>query len=288
MSTVTTVVGRQPKVFQNRYAIDPYYLDWLNDLLEMLSGIGFLMPSIDKETGALVDNEVWIDKPTGCREVSRIWYPENADQRYTFEETNDRIKLTNVEVDEDDDPDAISAFSNYATDTVDVDIADADEDEYENFLLVITGGTYDGKTYVIKSNTESAGGTTTLTFMHPLSAAFDGTKVTAGELHDPDNYVMMKYSGTYDTVSSASDEVPIDSKYERRITAAYLRFRAEQQTLETSDLTNYWAGEVKKVIRDIKRERRVVPNRTVPRYMPGLDQHKHGEDYQAKNFETER
>jgi hypothetical protein len=288
MATVATIVARQPQHYQNRYAIDPYYIDWINDLLEELSGKGFAMPSLDVESGFLVDNKVWIDKPTGMREIAKIWYPDDVEQRYTWEETNNRIKLTNVEVDENDSPDSITAFSNYATDTVDVNISDATEDEYKNHLLVITGGTYDGNTYVIASNTESAGGTTTLTFEHPLSTAFDGTKVTAGELHSPEYYVMVRYNSSYDAVSSESDEVPIDNKYERRITHDYLRFRAEQQILETSDSTKYWESQYNKTLKKILAERLVVTSGARARYMPGLDQYKNGAEYEAKQFETER
>ena len=136
MATLATIIARQPYEFTQRYA-DSFWIDWINELLEKLGGEGFLMPSLDKEVGVVVANDVWITKPTGLRDVNKIWNPENSKMEYTFKEINKKIKLLNVEVEAEESPDTADAFQNYAVGSMDVDIDDAAEDDYEDFLLVI-------------------------------------------------------------------------------------------------------------------------------------------------------
>ena len=55
MSTVAEVITRLPVLFQKRY--DTQFVEWVNDLLEELSGEGFMMSSIHQEVGAVVSND---------------------------------------------------------------------------------------------------------------------------------------------------------------------------------------------------------------------------------------
>ena len=286
MATVSTVIARQPAVFQKKYGTTTW-VNWINDLLEYLSGEGFVFPNLDIESGAVVENDIWIDKPSGCREIARIFYPSNRDAEYNWKEVNNRIRLIGAEVDAEESPDTISTFSGFATTSITVNLTDKEEDDYANYLLVITAGTYANRTYVISGNDASGVSTTKLYFLHDLSAALDGTKVTAGYLTAPDYYVMIEYSGTFDTVSGSDSEIPIDDKYERRLVDTYLRWRAEEHVSALSDETAYWENQFGKAVRWMKGQRYMVGGRIRPRYMPGLEQYREGDSYFRKDFESE-
>ena len=272
MPTLAVVIARQPLMWRNRYG-DSYWINWMNDLLEKLSSETALMPTLDLETGVKVDNLVWIDKPAGCREVTRISYPRNLRQQYAYEEVNNRIRLTNVEVAEQEEVDTATAFQNYTTTSIEVNIDDAAADEYKDYIMVVTAGTFLNNTYVLKGNDAAAAGYTKLEFRNPLTTALDGTKVTAIQLIAPAYYVMMRYGSSFTPLTLTSEEVPINDKFERRITKSWLRFCAEEESSETSDNAQYWDRKFKSDLKDIKGERRVVPGRIKPRYIPGLRQY---------------
>lgn len=286
MATLTVIKARQPYEFTQRYA-DSFWIDWINELLEKLSGEGFLMPSIDHETGAVVEDDVYIDKPSGIRTINKIYNPEEPTMEYRWKEIEDKIKLLDVEVDEDDDPDDADAFQNYAVGSIEVDITGADEDDYEDYLLVIDGGTETGKTIVIKSNDATAGGYTKLYFRHDLKTALDAAKITGCYLVSETYYVMIEHSGSYEDITAIGDEVPIDDKYEKRITKAWLRFKVEEATLATSKDTIYYGKQFESVLLDIKAERRGLTGRPQPRYSPGFDQYKNGPSGYDKDFESD-
>lgn len=288
MATLATIITRLPQEFQDRYG-DSYWINWINELLEELSGEGFVMPSLDKEIGCVVANEVWIEKPSGLRAINKIWNPENTKMQYEFKEVNDKIKLLNVEVDAEDSPDTADAFQNYAVGSMDVDIDDAAEDDYEDYLLVIDGGTEDGETIKIRNNDAAAAGYTKLYFYHDLASVLDGTKITSCYLTGSDYYVMLEGSFSFADITLTSDEVPIDNLYEKRITRAWLRWKLEEATIATSDETAYYRAEYNKILGKIKSERRGSVNRVHPRDIPGLDQYKHGaSDLEIKFADTDR
>lgn len=234
------------------------------------------MPSIDKEVGCVVANDVWIAKPTGLREINKIWNPEEPDMRYTFKEINNKIKLLNVEIEAEEDPDTADAFQNYAVGSIEVDIDDAAEDDYEDYLLVIDGGTEEGLTIRIRNNDAAAAGYTKLYFYHDLDTALDAAKITSCYLTNPDYYVLLEGSFSYTDITATSDEVPINDLYEKRITRAWLRWKVEEATIATSQETAYYRAEYNKVINKIKAERRASVNRIQPRKIPGFDQYKYG------------
>ncbi|HUX58629.1 MAG TPA: hypothetical protein VMV77_16785 [Bacteroidales bacterium] len=285
MATLTVVKARQPYEFTQRYA-DSYWIVWMNELLEALAGEGFLMPSIDHETGVVVEDDVWIDKPDGMRTIGKIYNPAEPLMHYQYKEVENKIKLLNVEIDENDDPDTADAFQNYALGSIDVDIAAADEDDFKDYLLVIDGGTETGKTIIIKSNDAAALGYTKLYFRHDLSTVLDAAKITSCYLVSETYYVIIEHSGSYDDITAIGDEVPIDDKYEKRITKAWLRFKVEEATLSTSKETIYYSKQFDRVLFDLKAERRGLPGRPQPRYSPGFDQYRLGESGYDKDFES--
>lgn len=288
MATLATIIARQPYEFTQRYA-DSFWIDWINELLEKLGGEGFLMPSLDKEVGVVVANDVWITKPTGLRDVNKIWNPENSKMEYTFKEINKKIKLLNVEVEAEESPDTADAFQNYAVGSMDVDIDDAAEDDYEDFLLVIDGGTKEGLTIKIRNNDAAAAGYTKVYFYHDLDAILTDAMITSCYLTGTDYYVMLEGSFSYTDIADVSEEVPIDNLYEKRITKAWLRFKIEEATLATSKDTIYYSKQFDRVLLELKAERRRLTGRVQPRVMPGLDQYRDGSNSTSIRFaDTDR
>ena len=279
MSTVAEVITRLPVLFQKRY--DTQFVEWVNDLLEELSGEGFMMPSIHQEVGAVVSNDIWVTKPAGLREIRRIFNPSNVDQLYGWVEANDKIKLTDVEVDAEDTPQTVTGLIvAYSTTGITFTLAGVEEDEFAEYLLVITAGTYAGKTYIVHSNTASGAiGYPTwvqLTFENELSAALDGTKITAGYLAGPTHYVMINGSFSFDTVSTTSDEIPIDNRWERRLTEAWLVWKCHKQVQQFNQDTLAARAFFDNVLLKVKNERFSSSNRIQPRYSPGFDMLKSG------------
>ena len=284
MPTVATVIARQPWEYTERYSIT-YWTNWINELLEDLSGEGLLMPDIDFETGVRVTDKIWIAKPSGLRTIGKIYNPSNPDMAYRYKEIEGKIKLLDVEVTEDSDPDTADDFDGYGTTSIKVDIADAEENDYEDYLLVIDGGTEAGRAILISSNDASVTGYAKLYFRHALKTALSVTAITSCFLLDPESYIIMEYSGSYTDVADASSEIPIDDHYERRITNAWLRWKVEEQILALSDNSKAYEKKYKDVLDKIKNERRSNVCRPEGRYIPGLDQYKETEE--TKVFERD-
>ena len=272
MPTVATVIARQPWEYQQRYDTT-YWVNWINELLEALSGEGLLMPDTNFETGVRVTQEIWVAKPSGLRTIGKIYNPANPDMEYRFKEIENKIKLLDVEVTEDSSPDTATAFSDYAVGSIKANIADATEDEYEDFLLVVTAGTETGRTIIISGNDASVTGYTKLYFRHDLASALSATKITACSLLPDTSYIIMEYSGSYEDVADASSEIPIEDHYERRITNAWLRWKIEQQISALSDNSLYYEKQYQKILDKIKIERRSNVGRIQPREIPGLTQY---------------
>lgn len=268
MPTLSTAIARQPVIYQKRYG-DSYWINWINTLLERLSGEGY-MPLVDYERGFPVSNDVWINRPAGMHRIKKIWNPSNPDIEYGFKEVNNRIKLTDATVSEDEDTVALTTFANYATTSIDVAIDDAEEDEYENYLFEITAGTLLGNTYVIGNNDESDGGTATLYFLHTLSAALDGTKVTAAQLIHPTYYVMMAYAGSFEEVTAVSDEIPVSDFLEREIVDLWLTFQAIKNVVHSSSETSAAERRFEDKYADIRAERLSSMGPIRGRSIPGL------------------
>jgi hypothetical protein len=288
MATLTAIKGRMQTIYENRYG-NSVWIAWINELLEELAGAGFLMPTLDKETGHVVVDDVWITKPSGLRVINKICHPEYPDMEFLYKEVEDKIKLLNAVVDSNDDPDTASNFQNYLVGSMEIDIDDAAEDDFEEYLLVIDGGTSSGDTIIIRNNDAAAAGYTKVYFRHDLSAALDGTKITSCYLVSTDYYVLMEWSGSYTDVSAVGDEVPIDDKYEKRITKAYFDWKVRQRASRFSKDSLEAEKQYNVVLNKIKNElRSSVGTQIRPRQSPGYDQYSETGDYFEKKWANPR
>jgi hypothetical protein len=167
------------------------------------------------ETAVEVENSYWITMPSNCRPVAidRIYYPpaliSKADYRYSFETVKGKIKL-NAEfpVANDDDPDTFT-LSAGSTTQISINDADATADLWNDYLLVLTDGTYSGDTIIIGDTAAAGAGVSVLDFLHTQDNIINST---AGYLTK--QYLMLKYYETYTEMAALDDEVPIDDNYE--------------------------------------------------------------------------
>jgi hypothetical protein len=226
MATLATVFNRLPQRILDRFGSSSKRIDWANGLLEDLSNHGFL-PEIEKEDGVLVSNKYWIDKPEGYKRGGELFAPQNTGLKYSYDEVNNKLKLTDFEFDDEAGSVTISAFSAFDTESITADITDYDEDDFEDWLFVITAGTYAGRTYVIGRNDESGVSFTKLYLLHDLTTALDGTTCTAGKLVDPDYYIMLHYWKAFDAIAADTDEIPIGDPHERNICDKWFRYQYE-------------------------------------------------------------
>jgi hypothetical protein len=259
MATLQSYVNLLPQVFRNRYDSSGHLLQWGNELLEELQERGFLSTTI-KETGQIVDNEVWLDKPTDLLSLDEIWNPEDRAQKFRVEDVNNKFKLLDIEFDPDDtawEEITGSTCSGYAVGSIRVALGDITAkalDDLENYLFLITAGTLAGTGIVLSGNAATTT-YTTLNFMHDLDAALDGTKVTAAKLVPPDEYVMMKYHTIITAITALGDEFPIPTDCEKRLVPTWLRWKCEQQAMATSKETGYWENEKDKLIYSMQASR---------------------------------
>ena len=255
MATLQTHINRMPAVFSKKYA-SARWIEWANEILEKLSGDG-MMPLLKFNRGVVTENDYWITKPHNFRQLIDCYAPENIQMHYPVREDEGKLRLTDHYLEPESSPDTPTSFTSWATDSFEIDLTGKDEDEYENYLFVVSGGTYAGRTYVIGSNDATDGATTKLYFLHEMSTALDGTKVTGGYLTDPDYYLMLRYWGSYEEISSTSDEIPVDDDYERRLMKTGLRWKAEEHASATSKEAALWERHFMQVIRELKGERRM-------------------------------
>lgn len=253
MATVQHYIDQMPNIFVQRYGPNRW-IAWLNDLLEELSGKGVL-PLTLFEKGIVPQHSFWVDKPNNLKSVRGIVSPYSG-KAYNYTEANNRIKL------EEAFTPSVAATSSslggFTTESVTVDVADVtdnyDAGYFKDHLLVVTSGTGKGKTFLIADSSESSGGETVLTFLHPLSSAWAGTEATAVSLYSKKNYLMMSYVGAYSDVSGVSDDVGIDAKYDRVVTV-YLRYRAERFTSSVSNETVVWKDNYRETLLSLFGER---------------------------------
>lgn len=283
MATVATLMTRAPAWVQARYSAT-YFVNWINEMLQRCSSEPRLFKSLRVEKGVTVDDTVWIDKPSGMREVYRIFNPSDEGQQYNFRYSNNRIKLEGATVEDYVAAATASSFSNYSTTYIDVNLSSATLNQYDRYLFRITAGTYAGRTYILDGNTASSGGTCRLYFRHPLSAALTGTNVTAAQLIAPEYYVIMEYMESFTSVTSSSDEVPLDDDYEYLLTTPWLNYKVFDEISPSSNEAGKKESDFEQALKKIKKELRSgTGGRCKPRYSPGWDQFK-GSDNDMKTF----
>ena len=194
---------------------DRGWIQLTNLFLKKCESNGFFRVGRVKEVGVEVDNSYWIDLPSDCRgdRIIRIYYPyaliSDARYRYRYEIVNGKIKLdVDLSMSKNDDPDTFTLSAGTTT-TIKINDADATADLWNDYLLVLTNGTYSGDTIIIEDTAAAAGGTSTLTFLHTQDNTIDST---AGYLTD--EYLMMKYYAAFTAMTSHTGEIPINDDYE--------------------------------------------------------------------------
>jgi hypothetical protein len=130
------------------------------------------------------------------------------------------------------------------------------EDYFENYLFLITSGTLANSAFVIDGNDAAVNpGGTHIDFLHTLSVALSGTRVTAARLVPPQYYVMMRYRALITAITAIGDEVPIENDCESRLVPAWLRWKCERAIMATSKETLYWQNEVSEILFSIQSSR---------------------------------
>lgn len=266
MSTLQTYMNHPdiPPHYRGRYStalpgtVVPF-VSWLNDLLEELQERGFL-PSLTKETGVLVQKKRWLTKPADYLELIKVYDPEDETNELRVEDVENKFKLMDVGLEDEASADQITSasFDTYSVSGItcaDLVSASYTEDYFENYLFLITAGTLANLALVLDGNDAPGDGGAHLYFLHSLSAALDGTKVTAARLVPPQYYVMMKYRALITAITSVSDEVPIENDCENRLVPAWLRWKCERAIMATSKETMYWQNEVNEILFSIQSAR---------------------------------
>lgn len=179
-----------------------------NMLLKRLAQEGLVMVDLNKEVGVETVNDRWITIPSDCRDVLKIYDPEDPDVPLNFEIVNGRIKLDS-EFSKKITPDAFT-LSTWATTGVKINDADATADLWNEYLLVVTNGDLSGRTFKIWDSAAAGSGVAQLTF--ELADGSASSTSTAGYLTDM--YLMLKYTSKYAAVAAAADEIPIGPEYE--------------------------------------------------------------------------
>jgi len=268
MPTLQTYVNHPdiPPHYRGRYStalpgttVIPF-VSWLNDLLEELQERGFL-PSLIKETGVLVQKKRWLAKPADYLEFIKAYDPEDETNELRVEDVENKFKLMDVELEDEDSADQIASasFGAYGTDGITcVDLVSSAyiEDYFENYLFLITAGTLANASLVVYENDAAVDpGGTHIHFLHALSAALSGTKVTAARLVPPQYYVMMRYRALITAIAAMGDEVPIENDCENRLVPVWLRWKCERAIEPTSDDTRYWENQKDEILFSIQSAR---------------------------------
>jgi hypothetical protein len=259
MATLESFVNKLPSWCRNRYTTSGKFVDWANEMLEDLQERGFL-PTTVKEAGAIVESDIWITKPADLLLLEKVFDPEDERHEFRVSDVNDKFKLLDVEIDDEDTADQITSasFDGFGTAEINcVDLISADyiADYFENWLFLITAGTLAGVGLVVNGNDAAVAGGTRFDFLHALDAALSGTKVTAARLVSPDYYLMLRYNSMITAIAAIGDEVPVDDDCEKRLVPAYLRWCCERDAIATGKETLYWQGLVESVMYSIQSAR---------------------------------
>jgi hypothetical protein len=274
MSTGTVIAARLPAFISKRY-VEATVVNWLNELLEELSGEG-LMKEQSYERGVIVHDDSWINKPAGLRSIKRIISPDDQRHEYDFEEIEGRIKLTSETV---EDSSTTADADSYSLSTVDgitlhsAPALAATADLYKDYLWSIQvslADVYKDMNFVIGGNSASVAGATAITYLHPLTTQLTAASIGHSHIVAPDYYLLMQYFGSFTAMTAYTDECPIDDRYERRITDAWIRFKAEQAATGYSqeELASY--EYYTKVLDKIKAEILTKPSPAKGRYFPSF------------------
>jgi hypothetical protein len=279
-TTLNTLVSQLPTRLQRRYLGDngETFITWANDALTELEQEGHL-PEINREAGVTVENDIWITPPSDYRRGLEIYNPEEPEIKYPFIETVGDTSDLKLKLDErmtfgeEETPQAISAFSAQATDSISINVSGLSEDAYKDWLLKITAGTIAPRSYRIASNDASAGGVTKLYFLHSLSTALTAAQATAGQMVNKDYYLVLRYISLFTPISAITDNVPVADRFVKAV-KAFIFWKAFEWTRVLTNEAQYWQEQWKFELNTIgKEKKRVGRNKeSRGRRMPGLEQ----------------
>jgi hypothetical protein len=254
MATLQSYVDKLSPFYRMRYSTGGYFIQWLNELLEELAERRFL-PEYRKETGRIITNLSWISKPSDLLVLEKIYDPENYEKEFKVEDVEGKYKLLDAEFDDEGTQIAATAITLPTTTTITVNLTGYTEDSFENYLFYITAGTLAGNGYVLSGNAVSGVATTTLNFLHTMTAALSGAECTAARLVHPDYYLMMRYRGLITDMSSMSDEVPIAAQYEKRLVPAWLKYKANEHMRMSDEQTKFWEDKSNEILDSLEAAR---------------------------------
>jgi hypothetical protein len=228
MPTLAQVVARQPQHFQDRY-VTAYWAKWVNRLLERLGSEGML-PETVIQVGAVVKNGFWVDRPTDCRSVNHIYHAVSGSQ-YNWREVNGQLQLSGYSVIDTEAEFSSDTLTDFTVSGLTTNLEDIPKDRFAGWLMVVTDGTFEGRTYLLAGNeaTDTVTGTTELEFLKPLSAAFVAAEVEEIELIPPSSFVILEYVRAYTEVSGGTDEIPVGDLFERELLDTWLTMQAERE-----------------------------------------------------------
>ena len=182
-----------------------------NQILRRLESESLIRLSQYKEVGVEVTDGYWITIPSDYRNDLQIFVPGNDDYKQEkglpFSIVNGKIKLESA-FSKDDDPDTFT-LSSGGTSSVVIDDDDAAANQWEEYLLVLTDGTYSGDSIVIGEHSAAAAGLTTLNFLHTRLTSISTS--TAGYLTQM--YLLMRYMAQFTGLTAADDELPVDDRF---------------------------------------------------------------------------
>lgn len=281
MSTsLQTLISQLPYRLQRRYSGDngETFITWANDAMTELEQDGHLSET-QREAGVTVENDFWITPPSDYRRGLELYNPEEPTVIYPFLETvgdasDLKLKLQErMTFDAEASPQAVTAFSAQATDSISVNVTGIDEDGYKNYLLKVTAGTIAPRSYRIASNDASAGGVTKLYFLHSLTSALTALQATAGQIISKDYYLVLRYIALFTPMTAITENVPVSDKFVKAI-KAFIFWKAYEWVRVLTSETQYWEDQWKKELNAIGKEKKRVGKNKVMRgrRLPGLQQ----------------
>lgn len=212
MTALNTYISRniRPEIRSNRdFESGRGWADLANELLQRLESEKLFNITRVWERGIEIRDGYWVDNvPSDLRTVLKIYDPLWPQRdTYSHEHINDQIKLHDW-FDKDSSPDTFT-LSSGSTTGISINDADATADLWNDYLLILTDGTYSGDGIMISDTAAAAGGVSALTFLHTQPASIDST---AGYLTL--TFLMLKYRTTFTTMSTYNGEIPVDDRYE--------------------------------------------------------------------------
>ena len=227
MATLSSFIDRLPRILQEKYgsSSNALFIGWANDILETLSSITGLK-TIERELGVVVDNDVWITKPSDYSVGRSLYSPKDSDREFRFEEVMKKIRIIGETFDAEDSP---STFTNISiSSTTLIEVFNSPVADYAGYLLVVTSGSAVGRTIQIASTTSPFVERITFHFLHALDTAIDAADIGEVTLIAPEYFLILRYSSFFTDFAADSEEVPLMNQYEKKVFTEGLRYYAEK------------------------------------------------------------